>query len=178
MGNNTMETVNVLIPNSEIQKRVKQLALDIKNHFGENVYCVVILTGAIVFFVDLMRALNALGVGVMFNLIKVSSYRQTKSTGKINLELGVEEEKIKGQRILIVEDIIDTGITLDYLIKYFQDKKAGEIKICTLLDKKAKRKKDIKIDYVGFEVPDKFVCGYGIDYDQKYRDLNYIGVLN
>ncbi len=129
-----METVNVLIPNSEIQKRVKQLSLDIKNHFGENVYCVVILTGAIVFFVDLMRALNALGVGVMFNLIKVSSYRQTKSTGKINLELGVEEGRIKGQRILIVEDIIDTGITLDYLIKYFQDKKAGEIKICTLLD--------------------------------------------
>ena len=132
---------------------------------------------AIVFFVDLLRALTKLGACVKYSLVKVSSYKRKESAGTINLELGMEE-KIDGKRILLVEDIVDTGVTLDFLKKYLLGKNAEEIKICALLDKKARRKKHIKIDYIGFKVPDKFVVGYGIDYDQQYRDLSYIGVID
>lgn len=172
-----MNEVKVLITDTEIKKRVKELAQAIKADFGENIHCVVILTGAIVFFVDLMRALTELGAGVKFSLVKVSSYSRKKSTGIVNLELGIEE-MIDGKRILLVEDIADTGTTLNFLKKYLQGKKVKEVKICALLDKKARRKNQIEIDYVGFEVPNKFVVGYGIDYDQKYRDLSYIGVID
>ena len=172
-----MNEVKVLITDDEIKKRVKELALAIKTDLGENIYCVVILTGAIVFFVDLMRALTELGACVKYSLIKVSSYNHKTSTGAINLELGMEE-KIDGKRVLVVEDIVDTGATLDFLKRYLLRKRAKEIKICALLDKKSRRKRQIEIDYVGFEVPDKFVVGYGIDYDQKYRDLSYIGVID
>jgi hypoxanthine phosphoribosyltransferase len=172
-----MEKIKVLISNKEIKQRVKELAADIKRNFGENIYCVIVLTGAIVFFVDLMNALRELGACVTFTPIKVSSYKGKKSTHEINLELGIDE-KISGKRLLIVEDIIDTGMTLDFLRNYLLEKKPKEVKICTLLDKKVRREKDIKIDYVGFEVPDKFVIGYGIDYEQKYRDLSYIGIID
>jgi hypoxanthine phosphoribosyltransferase len=170
------EKIRTLIPADEIRRKVKELALEIKKDFRRDVFCIVVLTGAMVFFIDLMRELRALGMRIGFASIKLSSYKDRESTGKINIDLDVKED-IKGKNILVVEDIADTGLTLNFLKRHLAEKGAKEVKICALLDKKQRRQLLVKLDYVGFNIPDKFVVGYGIDYNQKYRDLDFIGYI-
>ena len=112
------------------------------------------------------------------DFVKVSSYgkNQRETTGNINFKLDISEN-IEGKNVIIVEDIIDSGITLNYLYNYLNKKNPKTLKICVLLDKKERRVKPIKVDYTGFEIDNKFVLGYGLDYDEKYRNLEYIGIV-
>ena len=168
--------IQTLISRAEIQNKVKELAKMIKNDYQDNVFCVVILTGAIVFFIDLMRELKKTKMNVEFALVKLKSYKNISSGGKIELKLGLDAD-VKDKDILIIEDIADTGLTLKFLNDYLKEKGAKNIKTCALLNKKQGRVHDIKIDYCGFNIPDKFVVGYGLDFDEKYRDMDYMGVI-
>lgn len=133
-----------------------------------------VLKGAIVFMADLLREIKC---DCVIDFIAVSSYSGTKTTGvvKFKKDLDIDPD---GMDILIVEDILDSGITLSYLSSVLKGRNANSIKICTLLDKPANRKADISADYVGKVIPDEFVVGYGLDYDEKYRNLPYVGVLS
>jgi hypoxanthine phosphoribosyltransferase len=159
----------------KIKRKVKSLADKIsKDYAGKEVLIVPVLKGSVVFFSDLIRQLN-INCGVDF--ISVSSYKGTKSTGKVKFLMGLRESP-KGKNILLVEDIIDSGNTLAYLKKNLLARKASSVRVCVLLDKAIARKTDVKVDYKGFTIPEKFVVGYGLDYDEQYRGLPYIGILN
>ncbi|MFH1591671.1 MAG: hypoxanthine phosphoribosyltransferase [archaeon] len=167
--------ITELISADEIQQKVKELAEKIhKDH--TDVFIVVVLTGAMVFFADLLRELNAIGTSVSFSPIKVSSYEGTESTGDLKFELDLKES-IKDKHVLIVEDIVDTGLTVTKLKDHFAEKGAASVQVCALLDKKARRSITVSIDYVGFDVPDKFLVGYGLDFDGRYRELPYVGII-
>ena len=170
------QNIETLISTEDINKRVKELAADIKQDFNDQAYCVVVLSGAMIFFVDLMRELKQLNTDVTYKPIKISSYEGKTSTGNINLELDIKDD-ITDKEILIVEDLVDSGLTLKYLKEHLLERKAKDVKICALLDKKEKRKEYIHIDYKGFEVGDRFIVGYGMDYNERYRDLDYIGCI-
>jgi len=172
-----MHKIDVYITEEKIRQRVSEIASSVKKDFGNEVFCGVILKGAMVFFSDLMRTLRKSGASVKFDILKVSSYADTASTGKLNFELDMKED-VKGKDILIVEDIADTGLTLHYLKKHLLSRGAKSVKICVLLDKKERRRQYVDLDYVGFEIPDEFVVGYGLDYNQQYRDLSFIGILH
>ncbi len=162
----------LLISNEDIIRRVKELGKEITNDYkGEKVTLIGILKGCIYFFVDLSREID---LELEIDFIRVSSYEGTESTGKINMKLDIDES-IQDKNIIIIDDISDTGYTLDYLIKHFKKQNPKSIKVCTLLDKKERRiVRDLVVDYVGFTIPDYFVFGYGLDVDQKYRDLSDI----
>lgn len=170
-----MEELKVLIDEETIQKRVKELAKKIESDYsGKELTLVCILKGSTPFTVDLARNINK---KLKIEFLQVSSYGAEKiSSGKINLKLDLSRS-VEGENLLIVEDIIDTGMTLSYLVKHLQEKNPESVKICTLLDKPERRKYDVKVDYVGFEIPDKFVVGYGLDYDEIYRNLPYIAEI-
>lgn len=170
------EEIKTLIPKESIIEKIKELSLEIKKDFKKDIFCVVVLTGAMTFFKDLEEELEKLGLNVNYSLIKLSSYKGTETTGKINIVIDLKED-INGKEVLIVEDIVDTGLTLNFLRDYLIKKGAKNVKICALLDKKERRKQPINLDYVGFTVPNKFIVGYGIDYNEKYRDLDFIGYL-
>lgn len=165
----------VLIPESDIRQRVKELAAEIsKDYAGETVTLICILSGASVFFADLVRELN---LDVRFEFMSVSSYGAgTVSSGEVKILKDVNHP-IAGKHVIIVEDIIDSGCTLSYLKRVLAQRNPASIKICTILDKPSRRKVDFKGDYVGFEIPDEFVIGYGLDYDGKYRNLRDVCVL-
>lgn len=167
-----MGELKVLIDETTIQDKVAKLAKQIEQDYeGKDLTLVGILKGSTVFMVDLARKMKR---DVKFAFMQVSSYGTEKiSAGKINLKLDLPES-LEGENILIVEDIIDTGRTLSYLIKHLQEKNPESIKLCTLLDKPERREYDVKVDYVGFEIPDKFVVGYGLDYNEMYRNLPYV----
>ena len=171
-----MSEIKEFISKERILKKVKKLAAKIKKDYNDEVYCVIVLTGAIVFFTDLMRALKELGMEIQFSHIKLSSYEGTESKGEVEVILNIVED-LTGKDVLVVEDIVDTGITLDFLDDYLKKKGARSIKTVALLNKKSRRKVEVNIDYTGFEIPDKFIVGYGMDLDQKYRDLDYIGIF-
>ena len=165
-----------LIDRKTIENRIKELAKQIeKDYAGEEVYCVGLLKGSVVFLSDLVKEINS---PVIIDFMSVSSYgSETVSSGDVKI-LKDTDLDLRGKHVLIVEDIIDTGLTLEHVIKYFKDSKGVKtLKTCTLLSKPERRKVNIDIDYVGFDVPDKFVIGYGLDYDQKYRNLPYIAVV-
>ena len=165
-----------LIDRKTVENRIKELAKQIeKDYAGEEVYCVGLLKGSVVFLSDLVKEINT---PVVIDFMSVSSYgSETVSSGDVKI-LKDTDLDLRGKHILIVEDIIDTGLTLEHVIKYFKDSKGVKtLKTCTLLSKPERRKVNIDIDYVGFDVPDKFVIGYGLDYDQKYRNLPYIAVV-
>ena len=165
-----------LIDRKTVENRIKELAKQIeKDYAGEEVYCVGLLKGSVVFLSDLVKEINS---PVVIDFMSVSSYRsETVSSGDVKI-LKDTDLDLRGKHVLIVEDIIDTGLTLEHVIKYFKDSKGVKtLKTCTLLSKPERRKVNIDIDYVGFDVPDKFVIGYGLDYDQKYRNLPYIAVV-
>ena len=169
------EVKKILISENKIKKKVKVLAGKIARDYKKNIYCVSILKGAVVFLSDLSRELSKKGISTEFNFMKVSSYSGTKTTGKVKIELDVNNAK--GKNVLIVEDIVDTGITLDYVKKHLLKKGAKSVKICALMDKPSRRIKKIKIDYLGFTIPNYFIVGYGTDYNEKYRNLPFVGIL-
>lgn len=165
-----------LIDRKTVENRIKELAKQIeKDYAGEELYCVGLLKGSVVFLSDLVKEINT---PVVIDFMSVSSYgSETVSSGDVKI-LKDTDLDLRGKHVLIVEDIIDTGLTLEHVIRYFKESKGVKtLKTCTLLSKPERRKVNIDIDYVGFDVPDKFVIGYGLDYDQKYRNLPYIAVV-
>ncbi len=167
---------SILVTREEIDKAVEQLGVRITQDYqGKDLMLVGILKGAIVFFSDLMRAID---LPLQTEFMAVSSYgAATKTTGVVNLVKDLTVD-ITGKHVLIVEDIVDSGMTLSYLKKYLSTRGAASIKIATLLDKPERRRVDLKADYFCFTIPDEFVVGYGLDYAEKYRNLPDIGVLH
>lgn len=165
----------ILISEDEIQDKVKELAAQIsKDYEGKHLFMLCILKGAIMFYSDLARHIT---VPLAMDFMAVSSYGAgTKTSGEVRIikDLSVPAE---GLDILIIEDILDSGNTLNYLVNILKDRKPASLKICTLLDKPDRREKPIDVDYRGFIIPDEFVIGYGLDFAEKYRNLPYIGVL-
>lgn len=170
---NDME--KVLLSAEEIQGKVKELGAQIsKDYEGKNLLLISILKGSIVFMSDLMRAIT---IHCKIDFMAVSSYgSSTKTSGVVRI-LKDLDIPLENYDVLIVEDILDSGMTLDYITKILNERHPKSIKICTLLDKPSRRKIDIKADYVGFLVPDEFVVGYGLDYDERYRNVPFVGVL-
>lgn len=164
----------ILISEEELQKKVSEMGKKISRDFKDkDPIFVGVLKGCFIFMADLMRYVD---ISCSMDFMAVSSYSGTSSTGavKINKDLG---EDIEGRHLIIVEDILDSGITLSYLKQYLMVRKPASITIATLMDKPARRKADIYADYSCFEIPDAFVVGYGLDYNERYRNLPYIGVL-
>ncbi len=168
-----MDKFKVLISEREIKKKIKSLAARINRDFrGEHLYIIGILNGCYMFLSDLARELK---MPCTVDFMRVSSYgNATETSGVVRIIMDVSES-LTGKNVLIVEDIIDTGLTMDYLVRTIRQKNPRTIKICTLLHKKVKTRININIDYCGFEVPDKFVVGYGLDYNNMYRNMKYIG---
>ena len=174
MGIMEKDIERVLISQIELEKKVQEIGEQIsKDYEGETPIFVGVLKGCFIFMADLMRHVT---INCSMDFMAVSSYQGTSSTGavKINKDLN---ESIEGKHLILVEDILDSGVTLNYLKNYLSVRKPASIKIATLMDKPARRKADIYADYSCFEVPDAFVVGYGLDYNEKYRNLPYIGVL-
>ena len=170
-----MEKIDVLFDEETIMKRVKELSKTFyEKYHDEEVVFVCTLKGAVFFACDLLK--NYPGDGRM-EFLRVSSYEGESSTGKINLKLPLNAEKIHGKNVIIVEDIVDTGYTLEFITDYVKNMNPKSLITCSLLDKKSRRKVDINPDYSGFVVDDLFVIGYGLDYDQKYRNLPFVGVV-
>ena len=170
------EKVDILISENEIHNRILEIADRInKDYEGEELTLICVLKGGVMFMCDLARRLN---LSVRLDFMSVSSYgSETKSSGVVKIIKDLDDS-IDGKNVLVVEDIIDSGNTLSYLIDILKKRGPKSIKLCTLLDKPSRReKKDVFVDYVCFEIEDKFVVGYGLDYDQRYRNLPYIGVM-
>ena len=164
-----------MLTEEEIKARVAELGKQIEKDFeGQDLLVVGILKGASVFVADLIRNIN---LDVNMDFMSVSSYGNAmESSGSVKILKDLDVD-IKGKNVLIVEDIIDTGLTIRNLTKELGAREPKSLKICTLLDKPERRKADIQVDYVGFVIEDKFIVGYGIDYAEKYRNLPYIGIV-
>ena len=163
-----MKKKKVLITKSMLQRRIKELAKQIENDYkGKDLTVICLLKGSIYFTADLTKYLRK---NVIVECMRLSSYEGTNSTGVIKMKLDLDEP-VTGKHILIVEDIIDTGRTLSYLVDYLKGEKPASLKICTLLDKPDRRVVKMTPDYSGFTIPNLFVIGYGMDYDEKYRNL-------
>ena len=157
-----------LINQKVLRTRIKQLAAEItKDYEGETLTLICILKGSLYFFADLSRRIN---LDTELEFIRVSSYEGENTTGKINMLLDLDKP-ITNKNVIVVEDIIDTGKTLSYLLEYLQQQKPKSLRLCTLLDKPERRETEVHVDYVGFTIPNHFVIGYGLDLDQKYRNL-------
>ena len=170
------DVAEVLVSEEAIQARVRELGQRISEDYrGRNLTLVSVLKGSLPFMADLMRAID---VPVRIDLMEVSSYggTSTESSGLVRI-LKDLSASIAGEDVLLVEDIIDTGLTLNYLIRYLRGKNPASLRICTLLDKPARRLVEIPVDYTGFTIEDRFVVGYGLDYGELYRNLRFVGVL-
>ena len=169
------ETVRVLIPEDKVDERIAQLGAQISQDYaGRQVHLIGILKGSIFFICELAKRIT---VPVTMDFMSVSSYGAgTKSSGVVKLIKDLDEP-VNGKDILVVEDIIDSGRTLSYLLKNLSDRQPASISLCTLLDKPERREVDVEVDYQGFHIPDEFVVGFGLDYAQRYRNIPYIGVL-
>lgn len=167
--------VKVLLSEEEVDKRIKEIGdLISKEYEGKEIHLVCVLKGGSFFMCELAKRI---AVPVSLDFMSVSSYGgDTKSSGIVKIVKDLDEP-LEGKDVLVVEDIIDSGRTLSYLLEMLKDRKPASLKLCTLLDKPDRRVVDVNIDYTAFQVPDKFVVGYGLDYDQKYRNLPYIGVV-
>jgi hypoxanthine phosphoribosyltransferase len=165
----------ILLTEDQIQTRVAELGAQLAADYADRFPVLVsVLKGSIVFLADLVRSMP---VPLSIDLMELSSYgAATQSSGQVRI-LKDLSGPIKGRDVLVVEDIIDTGLTLNYLLKYLHDRGPRSVRICCLLDKPARRLTEIEIPYRGFSIPDRFVIGYGLDYDERYRNLPYIGVL-
>ncbi len=171
-----MERLEVLLPEAVIQARIGELAAKINHDYaGKELLVVGILRGAFIFLADLVRRLE---MPVVVDFVAVSSYGQaTRSSGVVRIMKDVDES-VSGRQLLLVEDIVDTGLTLKYLSDYLRAKQPADLRICTLLDKLDRRQVDIKPDYNGFTIPDRYVVGYGLDSGQHYRNLPGIYILH
>ena len=169
------ETIEVLIPEEEVDKRISEIGEEIsKAYAGRTIHMICILKGGAMFMCELAKRIN---LPVTMDFMSVSSYGDdTKSSGIVRISKDLDE-KLEGKDVLIVEDIIDSGRTLSYLVEVLKQRGPKSIEICTLLDKPSRREKMVKVDYSCFSIPNEFVVGYGLDYAQKYRNLPYIGVV-
>ena len=169
------ESIKVLVPEEEVDARIRALGEQIsKDYEGKQIHLICVLKGGVFFMCELAKRIT---VPVSMDFMCVGSYGDgTKSSGVVRIAKDLDES-IEGKDVLIVEDIIDSGNTLYYLMDVLQSRKPASLHLCTLLDKPDRRVKDVKVDYTGFEIPDEFVVGYGLDYAQKYRNLPYIGVV-
>ena len=169
--------MNVLLEADQIQRRITELAAQIEADYppDEEVHLVGVLKGGFVFMADLVRAMSA---RVTLDFIAVSSYQQsTKSSGEVRLIKDVDT-RLEGRHVIIVEDIVDTGRTLTYLLRNLETRQPRTVRVCALLDKISRREVPVELDYVGFAIPDEFVVGYGLDFAGLYRNLPYLGVLD
>ena len=167
--------INVLISEADVDKRIQELGDQIsKDYEGKEIHLICVLRGGSFFMCELAKRIT---VPVSLDFMSVSSYgNDTKSSGAVKIVKDLDDS-IQGKDVLVVEDIIDSGRTLSYLLEMLKDRKPNSLKLCTLLDKPDRRVVDVNIDYTAFQVPDEFVVGYGLDYAQKYRNLPYIGVV-
>ncbi|SUB56869.1 hypoxanthine phosphoribosyltransferase [Peptoniphilus lacrimalis] len=169
------EIKEILFTREEIQKKVQELGKIISNDYkGKKLILVGILKGAVPFMADLMREID---LDLEYDFMDVSSYSGTTYVGEVRILKDISTH-IEGKDVLFVEDIIDTGLTLSYLTDLFKSRAANSVAITTLLSKPKRRKIDIYVKYIGYEIEDKFVVGYGMDYNEKFRSLPYIGVLD
>ena len=173
--NMQQDVLRVLLSEEEIRAKCKEMGARISQEYkGKNLMLVTVLKGAVVFLADLMRAID---VPAEIDFMVVSSYGSgVKSSGVVKIVKDLDVP-LAGKDLLIVEDILDSGLTLSYIKELLASRGPASIKIATLLDKPSRRKVDLVADYLGFSVPDEFVIGYGLDYDEKYRNLPYIGIL-
>src|SRR5213082_4198707 len=169
------ERVRVLITGGRIQRRIQALAQEIRKDFpGEPLHLVSVLKGGVFFLTDLARNIPG---EVSFDFIAVSSYGQkTHSSGQVRLTRDLDSS-IEGKTVIVVEDILDTGMTLQYLLRLFQQRKPKHLRVAVLLDKPERRIAAVRADYVGFTIPNEFVVVYGLDYSERYRNLPYVGIL-
>jgi hypoxanthine phosphoribosyltransferase len=166
----------ILVSEEQLKAKVAELGAQIsRDYAGKNLLLVSILKGSVVFMADLMRAIT---IPCSIDFMVVSSYggANTTTTGLVKIIKDLDAD-LTGKDVLIVEDILDTGVTLSHLVPMLKMRNPNSVKICTILDKPTRRKADIRPDYEGYQVPDEFVVGYGLDYDEKYRNLPYVGVL-
>jgi hypoxanthine phosphoribosyltransferase len=170
------ERVKILIAGRRIQRRIQALAKQIRRDFpDEPLHLVSVLKGGVFFLTDLARSIAG---EVSFDFIAVSSYgKATRSSGQVRLTRDLDSS-IEGKTVIVVEDILDTGMTLQYLLKLFQQRKPKHLRVAVLLDKPDRRVAPVRADYVGFSIPNEFVVGYGLDYSERYRNLPYVGVLS
>jgi len=168
-------TVRPLLTGSAIQKKIRELGQQIRADFPQEPLLLVgVLKGAVLFLADLARQIPG---EVTFDFIAVSSYgKDTKSSGQVKLNKDLDSS-IEGKVVIVVEDILDTGLTLQYLLRVLQQRKPKSLKVAVLLDKKERRIADVRADYTGFVIPDEFVVGYGLDYAERYRNLPDVGIL-
>ena len=168
------DVARVLIPEDKLRERVAELGRQIsRDYAGRRLTLVGILKGSVIFLSDLMRSIDA---ACTVDFISLSSYAGRESTGVVRLQLDLRENA-EGRDLLLVEDIIDTGLTLTYLVQNLKTRNPKSLEICALLDKPTCRKAPVRAKYVGFEIPNEFVVGYGLDYNEDYRNLPYVGVL-
>lgn len=170
------ETIKVLVPEEQVNQRIEELGRKISEDYaGRHVHLICVLKGGVFFMCELAKRIT---VPVTMDFMSVSSYGAgTKSSGIVKIVKDLDQS-IEGRDVLVVEDIIDSGRTLSHLMKILNERKPSSICLCTLLDKPERREvDDVNVDYTGFQVPDEFVVGYGLDYDQLYRNLPYVGVV-
>ena len=169
------DNIRVMITEEEVDAKIRELAAQItKDYEGKEVHLVCILKGSIFFTCELAKRID---LPVTLDFMSVSSYGDgTESTGRVKIVKDLDEN-IEGKDVIVIEDIIDTGRTLSHLMEVLKVRKPETLKLCTLLDKPSRRVVDVDVDYTGFEIPDEFVVGYGLDFAQKYRNLPYIGVV-
>ena len=169
------ESVRVMISETEVAKRIEEMGRQISEDYaGKQIHLICILKGGVFFMCELAKRIS---VPVSMDFMSVGSYGDgTASSGVVRLVKDLDGS-LEGKDVLVVEDIIDSGRTLYYLLDVLRKRQPNSMKLCTLLDKPDRRVRDVKVDYVGFEIPDEFVVGYGLDYAQKYRNLPYIGIV-
>lgn len=169
------ETINVLLSETEVDDKIKEIGAQItKDYAGKQVHLVCVLKGGVFFMCELAKRID---LPVSMDFMSVSSYgSDTKSSGVVRIVKDLDES-LKGKEVIVVEDIVDSGRTLSYLLDMLLQREPASLKLCTLLDKPERRVTEVQVDYTGFQIPDEFVVGYGLDYDQKYRNLPYIGVV-
>jgi hypoxanthine phosphoribosyltransferase len=179
MGMSVLETkpgLEVLISQEQVRARVRELGAEISRDYeGKELLLLAVLKGAAVFLADLLREISG---SVTYDFMATSSYgTDTKSSGVVRLLKDVDKG-LAGRHVLIVEDIVDTGLTLSYLLEVLSQREPASLRVCTLLDKPTRRVQPVQIDYCGFTIPDRFVVGYGLDHDEQYRNLPFVGALS
>ena len=164
-----------MLTEEEVDKRIKEIGEQIsKDYAGKKIHLICVLKGGVFFMCELAKRIS---VPVSMDFMSISSYgNSTESSGIIKIIKDLDES-ITGEEVLVVEDIVDSGRTLNYILEMLKDRKPASLRLCTLLDKPERRVVEVNVDYTGFQIPDEFVVGYGLDYAQKYRNLPYIGVV-
>ena len=169
-----MKNINVLINKARLEKRIEEMAKEIeKDYEGKDIVFLGILKGSVPFMWELAKRIKN---NIIFEFIEVSSYKGTESTGTVTMHKDIKNS-IEGKDVIIIEDIGDTGRNLNFLLEFLKEKNPQSVKIATLLSKPSRRVIELNVDYIGFKIEDKFVVGYGLDYDQNLRNLPYIGYI-